>query len=45
MANDCVASAFLTVFGLYTSISQLDERVKNPDDPLEVFSCANNALF
>ncbi|KAH6612403.1 transmembrane amino acid transporter protein-domain-containing protein [Boeremia exigua] len=39
------ASAFLTVFGLYTSISDLSARVQDPDDPLNVFTCANNALF
>ncbi|KAJ8117655.1 hypothetical protein OPT61_g1200 [Boeremia exigua] len=40
-----LASAFLTIFGLYTSISDLDARVKDPNDPLNVFTCANNALF
>jgi hypothetical protein len=43
--NQCVASAFLTVFGLYTSISDLTARVNDPNDPLDVFTCANNALF
>ncbi|KAF2021945.1 hypothetical protein BU24DRAFT_488260 [Aaosphaeria arxii CBS 175.79] len=40
-----LASAFLTVFGLYTSISDLHSRVQDPNDPLNVFTCANNALF
>lgn len=40
-----LASAFLTIFGLYTSISDLSARVRDPDDPLNVFTCANNALF
>jgi hypothetical protein len=40
-----IASAFLTVFGLYTSISDLSARVNDPDDELNVFTCANNALF
>jgi uncharacterized membrane protein len=40
-----LASAFLTVFGLYTSISDLHGRVVDPDDTLNVFTCANNALF
>ncbi|PPJ52493.1 hypothetical protein CBER1_10710 [Cercospora berteroae] len=39
------ASCFLTVFGLYTTISALAARVADPDDPLNVFTCANNALF
>jgi hypothetical protein len=41
----CTASAFLTVFGLYTSISDLNRRVNDPDDPLDVFTCADNSLF
>ncbi|KXJ89038.1 amino acid transporter [Microdochium bolleyi] len=40
-----LASAFLTVFGLYTSISGLDQRVRDPDDALDVFTCADNSLF
>jgi hypothetical protein len=44
-ANCHAASAFLTVFGLYTSISDLHGRVMDPDDTLNVFTCANNALF
>jgi hypothetical protein len=44
-ANFFAASAFLTVFGLYTSISDLNARVQDPDDSLNVFTCANNALF
>lgn len=40
-----VASAFLTVFGLYTSISSLNDRVQDPNDPLNVFTCADNSLF
>lgn len=40
-----VASAFLTVFGLYTSISALNDRVQDPNDPLNVFTCADNSLF
>ncbi|OAG11754.1 uncharacterized protein CC84DRAFT_1079957 [Paraphaeosphaeria sporulosa] len=39
------ASAFLTVFGLYTSISDLNGRVKDPNDPLDVFTCTDNSLF
>jgi len=38
-------SAFLTVFGLYTSIAGLARRVADPDDPLDVFTCADNSLF
>jgi hypothetical protein len=40
-----VASAFLTVFVLYTSISPLNGRVQDPNDPLNVFTCADNSLF
>ncbi|KAF9691559.1 hypothetical protein EKO04_010531 [Ascochyta lentis] len=40
-----LASTFLTIFGLYTAISDLNARVQDPEDPLNVFTCANNALF
>jgi hypothetical protein len=40
-----LASCFLTVFGLYTTISDLAARVADPDDPLNVFTCADNSLF
>ncbi|EME76953.1 uncharacterized protein MYCFIDRAFT_147487, partial [Pseudocercospora fijiensis CIRAD86] len=40
-----LASAFLTVFGLYTSISDLNARVQDPNDSLNVFTCADNSLF
>ncbi|KAI5365813.1 hypothetical protein Slin14017_G034530 [Septoria linicola] len=39
------ASCFLTVFGLYTTISGLAARVADPNDPLNVFTCADNSLF
>ena len=40
-----LASCFLTVFGLYTTISDLAARVADPNDPLDVFTCADNSLF
>jgi hypothetical protein len=45
LTTTCTASAFLTVFGLYTSISDLSRRVNDPNDPLDVFTCADNSLF